>query len=313
MKSGGISSWKRSLIELTKIIAGVAPPQRDLERVRVQGQAESGTARAGAPSRWYLAWPMRLRRAAKVECVAVRAAGRYAVATGNGVPGRLGPLDRAAASHSLIFAARIGSPCVFVRSPRTYVRITIGHQNAGRSSLEDRSGLWIYWRTAMASWSLRQLPAETGNEVVIRRSLKGGKPTSWPHRLSPMAGKDNWIRRINWTLLWTAVGSIAAVAAVLLASASPLRPTQVAKMIRQAKALPRARAAYVKKPKPMPTKRVKSSRERRNFPHCRHELHARWLPNRTVRRVLRWLYSGNSYFRRNPLSKLKTGLCPILG
>jgi hypothetical protein len=32
-----------------------------------------------------------------------------------------------------------------------------------------------------------------------------------------MAGKDNWTRRINWTLFWTAVGSIAAVAAVLLA------------------------------------------------------------------------------------------------
>jgi hypothetical protein len=32
-----------------------------------------------------------------------------------------------------------------------------------------------------------------------------------------MAGKDNWTRRINWTLFWTAVGSIAAVAGVLLA------------------------------------------------------------------------------------------------
>jgi hypothetical protein len=32
-----------------------------------------------------------------------------------------------------------------------------------------------------------------------------------------MTGKDNWTRRINWTLFWTAVGSIAAVAAVLLA------------------------------------------------------------------------------------------------
>lgn len=32
-----------------------------------------------------------------------------------------------------------------------------------------------------------------------------------------MEGKGRWTRRINWTLFWTAVGSIAAVAAVLLA------------------------------------------------------------------------------------------------
>lgn len=32
-----------------------------------------------------------------------------------------------------------------------------------------------------------------------------------------MAGKDSWTRRINWTLFWTAVGSIAAIAGVLLA------------------------------------------------------------------------------------------------
>ena len=95
-------------------VAGVAPTQRNLERVGVQSEAEAGTAATRNAVMLVLGLAHVLETSGEIERIAMSATGRNAVATRDRIPSRLRPLDRATASHRLIFAVTLGSPCGLV-------------------------------------------------------------------------------------------------------------------------------------------------------------------------------------------------------
>jgi hypothetical protein len=75
--------------------SGPSPPPGGLKLVRMEGQPEARSARVWIPIMLVLGLPHGLQASRERERVAVIATLRYAVASGNWVPGRLSPLDRA--------------------------------------------------------------------------------------------------------------------------------------------------------------------------------------------------------------------------
>jgi hypothetical protein len=66
MNSRGTRAWNRSLMELTKTVVGFRQRSGSVSASGWTASPKPGPEVRGSPSVWYLAWPMPLRRFAKV-------------------------------------------------------------------------------------------------------------------------------------------------------------------------------------------------------------------------------------------------------
>jgi len=84
----------------------------------MEGQPEARSARVWIPIMLVLGLPHGLQASRERERVAVIATLRYAVASGNWVPGRLSPLDRALVAHRTPNATSVAESCYILESSK---------------------------------------------------------------------------------------------------------------------------------------------------------------------------------------------------